>query len=302
MGEGSRFGPAEYLGHQLLLKHQETRGYIPRSVFHKLWTITTRYLQDEYNYDVELPMFWYKYGEMADEASVNNDFFYRRSAPWAGANYAPVYDINPEEFEVTEDEQSIISQGVNWSIRRFGRRKTRFLKQHQYLVYAPNEFIRSYSELRDRLQYTNLDEQQVLHGDFEVDSNEELVISLLDEMVINFPAGKPGFSDLENLYLRWDDTARMLIEQTGDFGELDKFLDDFIAGLSRAVLQLEYHENIPSERFSDWEESAEEAYEDLVRIVSEHRNPLLEKRSDSGVLSRISETYDEDISSKIVEE
>lgn len=47
------------------------------------------------------------------------------------------------------------------------------------------------ANLRDHLQYTDLDTQRVLRGDLDNSTNEGLVVSLLDEMVIAYP-GKPS--------------------------------------------------------------------------------------------------------------
>ena len=143
MPEDQDYGAAEYLGHQLLLQHQAKRGWISRSAFHKLWTSTAHYLEEEHGCDVELPYFWYKYGEMADEGLINDGFL---NAPWGGLAYSPVYEVDNHSFDISEKAKSVVDQAVSWSVSRFGDRGVQYLKEYQYKVHAPNAFIRAYSE------------------------------------------------------------------------------------------------------------------------------------------------------------
>ncbi len=298
MPSSEQLGASEYLGHQLLMRLQKAKGHIPRSVFLKTWCIASRYLEDEFDYDPEVPRYWYKYGEIVDETSVNSDFYYKRGTPW-GLKYQPVYDVSADDFGISTEEREMIEQVAEAVVGRFGRRDTQAVKQHQYTAHAPNEFIRTYSELRDYLEYTQLDEQTPLIRFTGFDSNEEVVEHLLDQMSRAYPDGR--FSDLKPLYLRWDDTVRMALNQGPDYELIESLLDSFIEALSQMVIQFEFHSNIPENRIEDWNEDAEDARETFEQNLSRERERLLGSRNQSEVLNQVAEEYDEQVNSDIQE-
>lgn len=296
-------GAVEYLGHQLLMHHQEQRGLVPATVFHKLWSISASHLQDNYETDIGLPRYWYKYGEMVDEQFVDDDFYGMSSAPWGGRAYKPVWELNAEDFEISSEERELIDSTVKWTLNRFKRRNSRYLESYQYQTYSPNSFIRAYSELREHLQYMDLDSQEVLtQHEFKVDNNEELITAYLDELVITYPENDEDFASFQTLFLRWDDTARLLLERESPYEELDTFLDTFVETLSQAVLQLKYNEHVPDEQLSRWESEADEAVSDFESYLDNYRVELLKDREMSGVLESLAETYDETVLSDLEQE
>jgi len=297
-------GAPEYLGHQLLLHHQEQRGLIPKTVFHKLWCISDHHLQDNYGLDIGLPRFWYKYGEMVDEQLTSDDFCSAPQAPWGGQAYKPNWDLEPDDFDISEEEQDLIDSTVKWTQTRFKRRNTRYLEGYQYQTNAPNNFVRAYSELREHLQYMDLDSQEVLtqhafRPEFDVDSNEELIEAYLDELVITYPENDDDFAKLHTLFLRWDDTARLLLEDEEPYEELDEFLDEFVQALSEAVLQLKYHSHVTEERLAAWDQEAEAAISEFERDLEDRRSELFRDREMSGELDTVAETYDETVLSDL---
>lgn len=296
MSSSEQLEAAEYLGHQLLIRLQDTMGHIPRSIFLKTWCIASRYLEDEFEYDAGVPRYWYKYGEIVDETAINDDFYYQRSTPW-GRKYQPVYDVSAEDFEVTDEERQQIEQVAESVVGRFGRRDTQAVKEHQYTAYAPNEFIRTYSELRDYLEYTKLDQQAPLLRFRGFESNEEVVKHLLDQMSTSYPDGR--FEAMKPLYLRWDDTVRMVLDQGPDYDLIESLLDSFIEALSQSVIQLEYNSNLPEERVERWSEEAGEAIDNFKQDLNRERSKVLGEREQSGVLDQVSEEYDEEIESEI---
>lgn len=303
----STLGAAEYLGHQLLVHHQEQRGLVPKTVFHKLWCISARHLEDNYGTDVGLPRYWYKYGEMADEQSVNDDFYAAPSAPWQGQAYKPVWDLETDDFDVSPEERELIDSTVKWTLNRFKRRDSRYLESYQYQAHSPNNFIRAYSELREHLQYMDLETQGVLtqhtfRPEFDVDDNRELVTAYLDELVITYPENDEDYAAFQTLFLRWDDTARLLLEQERPYEELDTFLDVFVEALSKSVLQLKYNEHVPDDRLSRWGSEANEAVSDFEADLDNHRAELLEDREMSGVLESVADTFDETVLSDLERE
>lgn len=299
----SSLGAAEYLGHQLLLHHQEQRGLVPKTVFHKLWCISDRHLQDNYEVNIGLPRYWYKYGEMADEQSVNDEFYAAPSAPWGGQAYKPVWELEASDFDVTKEVRDLIDSTVKWTLNRFKKRHTQYLESYQYQAYSPNNFIRAYSELREHLQYTDLESQEVLTAhtfrpEFEVDSNEELIEAYLDELVITYPENDKDFASFQTLFLRWDDTARLLLKQENPYSRLDAFLDRFVEALSKVVLQSKYNSNIPEQQLKHWQER-NDTIPEFEEYLDNYRDELLENRKMSGVLESVAETYDETVISDL---
>ena len=295
-------GAVEYLGHQLLMKHQEQRGLVPKTVFHKLWCISARHLQDNYETDIGLPRYWYKYGEMADEQSASDEFYGISTAPWGGADYKPVWKLKPEDFDVSPEERNLIDNTVKWTLNRFYRRNSRYLEYYQYHAYSPNNFIRAYSELREHLQHRNLDTQEVLTQhfvEFDVENNQELITVLLDELVITYPENDEDYEPMHTLFLRWDDTARLLLDRENPFDELETFLDMFVEALSKAVLQLKYNEHIPEGQLERWESKADEAVSNFEAYLDDYRAEVLEHREMSGVLESVGDTYDETVLSDL---
>lgn len=289
-------GAVEYLGHQLLMHHQEQRGLVPKTVFHKLWCISARHLQDNYETDIGLPRYWYKYGEMADEQSVNDEFYAAPSAPWGGQAYKPVWELEADDFDISSEERDLIDSTVKWTLNRFKRRNSRYLESYQYQAYSPNSFIRAYSELREHLQYMDLDSQEVLtQYEFEVESNKELITAYLDELIITYPENDEDFASFQTFFLRWDDTARLLLEQENPYEDIDTFLDTFVETLSQAVLQLKFNEHVPNDQISRWESEADETISDFETYLDNYRTELLEDREMSGVLQSVAETYDETV-------
>lgn len=300
-------GAAEYLGHQLLTHHQEQRGLVPKTVFHKLWCISDRHLEDNFGVDIGLPRYWYKYGEMADETAISDGFYTAPSAPWGGQAYKPDWDLDVSDFDVSDGERDVIDSTVKWTLNRFKTRKTRYLEGYQYLVYSPNNFVRAYSEFREHLQHMDLDTQEVLtqhtfRPEFDVENNRELVEAYLDELVITYPETDEDFAEFHTLFLRWDDTARLLLQRPEPYDELDAFLDEFVEALSKGVLQLKYNDSVSDERLSQWRDDADEAVSDFEDSLDGYRGELLADREMSGVLESVAETYDETVISDLEDE
>lgn len=300
----SGLGAAEYLGHQLLIHHQQQRGLIPKTVFHKLWSISDHHLADNYGVDVGVPRYWNKYGEMVDEGSVDTGFRTAPQAPWPGQVYKPDWELEASDFDVPDEQQEVIDSTVKWTLTRFDTRDSRYLEFYQYQTYAPNDFIRAYSELRAHLQYVDLDSQEVLTSHvvrpgFEAENNEELIEEYLDELVITYPETDPDFAELQTLFLRWDDTARLLLESGASYEQLEAFLDRFIETLSNAVLKMKYNDDVPDERLAEWRADAEDVVETFESELAERRERLLADREPSGVLDSLSESYDETVRSDL---
>lgn len=298
--EELEFGEPEFLG-WLLLKElkEQSDDQISRSKFLKLCCIADRRLVDTHEYEVGLPRYWYMYGELANEHEFTGRFY---NAPlaigWDGQQYIPK-ELHSDLFDVSEEGLESIPKAVNWTVREFGRKNVEEIKQHQYEEYAANDFIRKYSELRWLLRTVDLGRQERL-GNFGSggESNEEYFKRQLDGMMSAYP-DEERYEDMKRLYLRWDDTVRLMVEQSVEYSRIAEFLDDFIEVLSKSVLRFVDSQHISEERLSNWEEDAAEEKADFTSHLTEVRSDLLRSRSRSTELDRVSDTYSQTIEEQI---
>ncbi len=299
--EEPEFGEPEFLGWLLLkLLKEQSDDQISRSKFLKLCCIADRRLLETHEYDVGLPRYWYMYGELANEHEFSERFY---NAPlaigWDGQQYIPK-DLHVDAFDVSEDGLELIPQAVQWTVREFGRKNVEEIKQHQYEEYAENEFIRKYSELRWLLSTIDLGRQERLQNyGSGGESNEEYLKRQLDEMMSAYPEDEERYDDMKRLYLRWDDTVRLMVDQSVEYSRIAEFLDDFIRTLSKVVLRFAYNQNISDERLADWEEDAAEEKSKFATQLKEARTEHLRSRSRSTELDRVSDAYSQTVEDQI---
>lgn len=291
--DGEKLGPWEYLGYKLIVKIKDRyKRQISRSKFLKLNCVADHYLQEELDFDIDLPRYWYKYGEILDEHSVNGEFYHAPSARgFSGQQYLTSREYDVDEFDITDEEREMIDKAVDWTALRFAKRNVEQIKAYQYQAHAPKEFIRAYSELRELL-ITDLEEQAVLTRYSSKDaSNQEIVTDLLDEMLMTYPTQR--YEDMYGIYLRWDDTARILIEDDPDYPGLKEFLDDFIKALSKVELRFEHGSNIPEYRLDRWWNERDDVLNSFEEELENRRIALLKSDEPSGELESVAEEYNE---------
>jgi hypothetical protein len=299
--EVSEFGEPEFLGWVLLKQLKEqSDDQISRSKFLKLCCIADRRLIESHSYEVGLPRYWYMYGELANEHEFSGRFY---NAPlaigWDGQQYIPK-ELHVDEFDVSEEGLKLIPESVQWTVQEFGRNNVEEIKQHQYEAYAENEFIQRYSELRWLLSTVDLGKQDRLQNYTSGgESNAEYVRRQLDDMMAAYPDKNNRYANMKPLYLRWDDTVRLMIDQSIEYSRLAEFLDDFIEVFSKVVLRFVYNQNISDERLSDWEEDAAEEKTEFISYLKEVRSELLQNRSRSTELDRVSDAYSQTIEEQI---
>lgn len=289
-------GPWEYLGYQLLVKIKEQhKRQISRSKFLKVNCLADDYLRRELDTDINLPRYWYLYGEIMDENSINGEFYHAPSARgFNGQQYLPSQEFEDDEFDVSDDERAAIQDAAQWAAVRFAKRNAEQIKAHQYKVQAPKEFIRGYSELRERLSATDLQEQQLLSNYTENEAtNQEIVLDLLDEMLLTYPEER--YDDMYPLYLQWDDTARMLVEGDPQYNKLANFLDSFIKALSKVHLRFVHGHNIPEDRIQKWERERDDILSKFEEELDDMRTALLEDEEPSGELEKVGKAYNESV-------
>jgi hypothetical protein len=309
MDQAGQFSEPEYLGWSLLvhLKNQSD-DQISRSKFLKLCCITDRYLLEKCDYDAGLPRYWYMYGEIANQHEFSGRFFNAPKAiGWEGQQYLPKSNITFDDFDISIEAQNVIDSGIKWTVNKFGRETVEDIKKHQYSEHAPHEFIQLYSELRWQLKTIDLSSQQRLGNYTEkAQSNEEFLRGQLDRMIETYPDEE--FEEMHSLFLRWDDTIRLMLDQSPDFGELEEYLDDFITVLSKVVLRFEYNHNISEQRLSDWRSNAATLKESFEKELRQKRRDRLRDRDRTpaagyeAIADVFSETVRNDIEDLSIEE
>jgi hypothetical protein len=299
--EEPEFGEPEFLGWILLQQLKEQSGdQISRSKFLKLCCIADRRLLDAHEYDVGLPRYWYMYGELANEHEFSGRFYNAPQAiGWDGQQYIPK-PLPVDAFDVSDEALELIPRAVRWTVREFGRENVEGIKQHQYEEHAENEFIQAYSELRWLLSTVDLGSQERLENyGSGGESNEEYLKRQLDEMMTAYPDDEERYEEMKTLYLRWDDTVRLMVDQSVEYSRIAEFLDDFIQALSKVVLRFIYNQNISDERLADWEEDAADEKAEFTTHLKEVRSELLRDRSRSTELDRVSDAYSQTVEEQI---
>lgn len=286
--ESGQLGAPEYLGYQLIVKIKDrSKRQISRSKFLKLNCIADRFLQEELDTNIELPRYWYKYGEILCEQAINDEFYHAPSARgYSGQQYLTSREYSPDEFDITEKERQKIENAAEWAALRFAKRNAEQIKSHQYRTHAPKEFIRAYSELREQLDLNDLEKQTIISS---FEEGKEPVIDLLDEMLLTYPKDK--YASIYRLYLRWDDTARLIVKQERDFELLNDFLDQFIEALSKVELRFKHSENVPEERLGQWCEQRDEILNGFENTLQDRRRDLLAGQETSGSLEKVASEY-----------
>jgi hypothetical protein len=271
------FGASEYLCYRLLVELENSRSYpVSGSKFHKLSCITERHLSSELGHDVGFPRYWYVYGEVVDEQSLDGDFYIAPSANhWSGRRYLPVEDVNDWDFEVPGDQKEAIEEAVDWAVDAFERSNAEAVKKYQYRHHVPNEFVRTYSDLRTQLKEVDLNEQSTL-GDFGATSSSTrgFVVESLETMVETYP--RDDYPEAYELFLEWYDTVELLLEaEDPDYAVIEEFLDSFITMLSKVELRFHHRQHIPDERIKVWEDERLEVKEQFASKLTEKRRELL---------------------------
>lgn len=298
--EDKELGDVEFLGWILLSKlKNQIGGQISRSKFLKLACIADRRLKEEKEVDLGLPRYWYMYGELANQHEFSGEFYNAPTAiGWEGQQYIPK-NLKMEDFNVEDEVIMKVIPIVESVISDFGDENVDSIKRHQYTEFAEKEFIREYGEFRWVLENIDLGEQIRLEYFKNGQSNEEYVRHLLDNMIETYPTEESGFEEVRPLYLKWDDTVRLMLDQSVEYSKIAEFLDRFIEVLSKSVLRLKYNQSISSKRLERWEEEGEDELVQFRKDIQDERRTLFESRSRGTELDSVSESYSNKIADKI---
>lgn len=298
--ESPEFGEPEFLGWVLLNElKRRSDDQISRSKFLKLTCLVDRELLETHDHDVGLARYWYMYGELASEHEFAGRFYNAPNAiGWNGQRYIPK-DLDVDDFDVPPDSLELIYFAVRDTVANFEDANVEDIKEHQYERHAHNQFIREYSQLRWFLKTVYRRDQRNLGEWGGGQTNEEHIVSSLDSMLDAYPDDEPRYSEMKSLYLRWDDTVRLMLDQSVEYSRIEEFLDEFIEVLSKDVLRFNYNRNIPEERLKRWRTDAANAKSEFATDLRATRQELLRDRPQSTELDSVSEAYSQSIEEQI---
>ncbi len=114
-------------------------------------------------------------------------------------------------------------------------------------------------------------------------------------MVESYPVQE--YEEMYDLFLRWEDTVRMMLDSSPDYGEIEEFLDQFIETLSKVVLRFEHSQGISEERREKWQSQAETQKADFERLLRERRKSILQQEGNRAFpnLQSVSESFSQTV-------
>lgn len=288
------FGPAEYLCYRVLigLERKKPR-QTSRSRFHKISSFADHVLNEEFDQEPVLPRYWFMFGETLDDHAINRDIFHApRANFWEGQEYLPSGFIQHEEFNVQAEQRQYIDKSVSTALDRHWDDNAIELRREQYQKYAPNEFIATYSELRDIIELVDLNNQTRLELFNQDLSNKQIIVNYLDDMLSHYP--KEQYSDIYQQYLVWDDTMRIILDAHPDFEWFEELLNRFIRALSVVELRLHHHVNIPDDTIHSWSEDRYLELEEFKKEINEIRDQVLEGYEPDEILTEmVADSYNQ---------
>lgn len=294
------FGPPEYLLYRVVAERHEQDGReTGRTRVHKLCCLADRLLAQEYDREVGLPKYWYKYGRTISEAHLNSAVTYRPNANhFGGQAYYPAEQVSESDFDhLSEDLKDDIYNAVQSVVNEHGDKTAEELEEYQYQNFAPDDFVVTYADLRWYLYTILQDEGQQRLSQFVAPDEKTRIEELLDEMLANFDVER--YSEIHDIYLDWDDTMRLLVDIGRSPRELHDLTETFIEGAARIVLRFEEHSNIDSEALEDWREEKKKLRRDLQSRVTQKRKQALSERQSTSALDSVADSYNMAISEEL---
>lgn len=284
-------GPQDYLCYCILREldtYQREGRSVTRTQFLKLPCIADHYLYDDHELDIGLPRYWYQYGEIVNEQPLSSSYYNVTPGEWGGHQVQPAPGISSDAFDVSEDVQQHISSVVRRVVSQFANQDSKEVKDFQYKNHAPNSFVRSFDEFREFV--LNQDQQNASLADFSqgsVQSMEERGKEYLDELLMEYPADQ--YSDMYDLFLRWEDTARLLIDD-GEFNDIEDLLGDFWETFSKVELRFQHAQNTPKEQKVRWMNERNEEINSFNIRLSEVRKDVLADRETSNIFESVTQS------------
>lgn len=295
-------GPSEYLVYRVLWELREnTGGETGRTKFHKLCILADKKLNEEYDRDIGLPQYWYKYGKTLAESEIDGAVtFTPHSNHRRGYAYYPADQVSESDFDhLNEGLKDDIFEVAIEVVDEHGEKDYQELERYQYENFPPHEFVTAYGDFRWYLSSISIDRNQKTIEHFTDPSQKSRIEELLDEMLVSFDEDE--FGEIYDLYLDWDDTVRLLNEEGASARELLDFTETFIEAIAKAVLRFKDQSHISDSRLEKWEEEKEKVLSDLEKKIQRRRRSALSGRSPSGELRDVSDSYNETISDELEE-
>lgn len=261
---------------------------VTRTQFLKLSCIADRRLFEKYNIDIDLPRYWYQYGEILNEEPISNSTYTVTPGEWDGKKVQPAPGISRDSFTVPGEIRQPLYSVVRQVAYEFAGKDTQEIKDHQYDEYAPTEFIRTFDEFREFI--IDQDRQNASLADFatgSLQSPEDQAKELLDNLLAEYPVEL--YSEMYELFLRWDDTTRLLLEE-GDFEAAEELLDDFWETFSKVELRHHHEQNTPENQQIRWVNERDDETASFRTRLTEMREELLSNREPSGTLQSIAQS------------
>lgn len=296
-GEDRQYNVHDYLCYQILhqLERYQNEGRsIPRTQFLKLAPIADRKLSDEFGQEINLPRYWYMYGEVLNENPINSGVYNTTPAPWDGKQVQLSPGINDDSFEVDEEVRRDIIEVARRLASEFANESSSVIKDLQYEEYAPTEFIRDFDRFRNYIQ--RIDEQNTTLAQFASDnasSRAEDAQEFLDDLVVDYPV--EAYDEAHGLFLEWEDTTRLMLEQGRSFDEVSNLLEDFWETFSKVELQIKHQQNTPPSQLNRRIREAERDKEEFVHRLEDIREALLRQEESDNILESVSESYSETV-------
>jgi len=292
--------PPEYLLYRVAAERHEQDGReTGRTRIHKLCCLADRLLAQEYDQEVGLPKYWYKYGRTISEAHLNSAVTYRPNANhFGGQAYYPADQVSESDFDhLSENLKDDIYNAVQSVVTEHGDKTAEELEESQYQNFAPDDFVIAYADLRWYLNTISQDEDQHRLSQFVAPDEKTRIEELLDEMLATFD--EECYSEIHDIYLDWDDTMRLLVDVGRSPRELHDFTEIFIEGAARIILRFEEHSNIDSEVLEDWREEKTKVRKDLQSRVTQKRKEALSERQSTSALDSVADSYNTAISEEL---
>lgn len=280
----------DYLCYTLLeeLEAAQPGRSITRTQFLKLTCIADRRLEEQHDLDIELPRYWYQYGEILNEKPISNSVYTETTGEWGGRKIQPSPGISRSSFYISPDISQAVYSVVHDVVGKFANDDAETIKDYQYQQYAPSGFIRRFDEFRSFLE--NQDEQNASLADFgsgSLQPPEEEAYELLDTLLAEYPVDL--YSDMHRLFLRWEDTTRLLIE-AGDFDTAENLLEDFWETFSKVELRHHHGQHTPESQEVRWLNEREDEIANLGTRLTEIREEQLSDRESNGILQTVAKT------------
>lgn len=288
---------ADYLSYRLLerlLKAQHDGRDVVKTQFWKLPCIADRYLQDELNVNVELPRYWYQYGEVLNVNAVSDGLFMEKEdTSWGGTRMALPPGVEDSQFDIEDEERKSVDRAVHKVVSDFANEDSDVVKEYQYENYSPTEFIQVFDEFRQQLE---VEEPSTTLSDFGEggETPSQVALDILDDVYRIYP--KEIYDEGHSLFLRWEDTVRMVLEDE-DLETASSLTESFWEAFSKIELRLKHEQNTPEAQMRKWEREKSDVISDFRNRLSNIRGDVLTDRDSDGdmVLDTVSESYSDTV-------